>query len=222
MPDKPRDPLDEADDLLAEDEPTDAIDQPEPGPTDLEPPPEPPPFVWEGEAEEPIPSEIEILSEETDEPVEDSEEPKGEDLYWAEVEENETDPEWHEPEDEPAGLDWPVEDEDQLEEEDWAELEERPLLPADRLLVGLEEQASLPELGLSGVPAVMETGRLQSVLSGSAGGDPITTTLCIGALELTVTLHREIGPVLLRLGQDVITGRFVVDPSQRMVLSAAE
>ncbi|MFT5682368.1 MAG: hypothetical protein ACI8RZ_003286 [Myxococcota bacterium] len=225
MPDKPRDPLDEPDDLLADDEPTDSAPLPEPPPSPIDEPPEPPSFVWEGPDDEPVPSEIEVLEDDDGVPEVDAEsdtEPPGDDLYWAEVDEDAVEEAaWHEVE-EPTVLDWPIDDEEQVEDEDWADLEEsRRLLPVGRLLVGLEERAALPDLGLAEVSVIMDTGRTGSVLGGGAAA-PISTTVCIGTSVLTLLLERVDGPAVLRLGQDAIAGRFVVDPAQRMVLSTEE
>ena len=219
MPDKPRDPLDEPDDLLADDEPTDSVAQPEPPPSVIEVPPEPPSFDWEA-GEEPEASDIDLVPEDTDTvPMEpDEPEPEASDLYWVAVDEAEEEPGWQPIEEGSGTTDWPGEEEDEIEEEDWAALEvPESVLHSDRLLVGLEENASLPELGLDAVIARMETGLLCSVLLGEEA-PPITTTLRIGAVELTVTLQRESGTVGLRLGQDVLAGRFIIDPARRMTL----
>ena len=215
MPDKPRDPLDEPDDLLAEDEPTESEDKPEPAPSLIDDPPEEPPFVWEGDAEEPVPSDIEVIEEEPGEPLEDGDEPEGDDLYWAEIDEAaEEEPGWHTPEDEPVGeVDWPVEEEaDTVAEEDWAELEEDPrrMVPSGSVRVGYRVRASLPELGLDDVAAVLDTGRADSVLTGMSG-EPLSTTVALGGVTFTARLLREEGPLGLRLGRDVLAGRFVVD-----------
>ena len=225
MPDKPSDPLDEADDLLAADEPAELEDVPEPTPTVLEEPPEPAAFVWDEAPEEPMPSDIEVLAEDTVETEGDAEEePRGDDLYWAAVEDGAVEPEWHEPEDDEAPiLDWSVEEEESINEEDWAALEEpRRLLPDDLLLIGIEELVSVPELGLIDLPASIETGLAQSILLGVEAGVPLSTTLVIGPLSLTVTLAREVGPAGLRLGRDVLSGRFVVNPDRRRLLSALQ
>lgn len=224
MPDKPRDPLDELDDLLADDEPTDSVPLPEPAPTPIEESPEQAPFVWEGDEAEPPASDIEVLDEEVASELDDgADEPPGDDLYWADIDEEAGEEgQWHAPDEEPAVLDWPVEDEERIDDEDWADLEEsRRMLPGGRLLVGLEERADLPELELAGVSAIMDTGRTGSVLGGGADAS-ISTTVCIGAVVLTLLLERVDGPAVLRLGQDAIAGRFVVDPAQRMVLSRGE
>ncbi len=225
MPDKPRDPLDELDDLLADDEPTDSAPPPEPPPTSIEDSPEPESFVWEGDEAEPAPSDIEVLDEDAAPELgsEPDDEPHGDDLYWADIDEEAAEEgQWHAPDEEPAVLDWPIEDEERIDDEDWADLEEsRRMLPGGRLLVGLEERADLPELELSGVSVIMDTGRTGSVLGGGADA-PTSTTVCIGAVVLTLLLERVDGPAVLRLGQDAIAGRFVVDPAQRMVLSRGE
>ncbi len=222
MPDKPRDPLDEPDDLLADDEPTDSVELPEPPASALEEPPAPPEHAWEDDSPEPVPSEIEVLEDEAGEPEVDDGEPPGDDLYWADVdEEAASEPQWHEPEEQAPALDWAVEDEDRVEDEDWADLEESRMLPADRILVGLEERASLPALGLVAIPVIMDTGRTGSVLGGGAGA-PIHTTIHIGPVTLSLLLERSDGPGVLRLGQDAIAARFVVDPAQRMVVSAPQ
>ena len=225
MPDKPTDPLDEADDLLAGDEPAEPEDVPEPAPTVLEDPPEPEAFVWDEAPTEPAPSDIEVLAEDTVDPAVDAaEEPQGDDLYWAAVEDGAVEPEWHEPEDDEApSLDWSVEEEDTINEEDWAALEEpRRLLPDELLLIGVEELVSVPELGLTDLSASIETGLARSILLGAEGGEPVSTTLIIGPITLTITLTREVGPAGLRLGRDVLSGRFVVNPDRRRLLSALQ
>ena len=245
MPDKLRDPLDDLDDLLADDEPTDSGPLPEPSPTVIEDAPEPESFVWEGDEVEPPPSELAILDEDTIPELEVSdEEPPGDDLHWAETEGKASDEgQWPALDEESAlldgpaeeldgpaeeldgpaeELDWPAEEEAPILDEDWADLEESSrLLPAGRLLVGLEERAALPELELSGISVIMDTGRTGSVLGGGAGA-PIHTTVRLGTVVLHLLLERVDGPAVLRLGQDAISGRFVVDPEQRMVLSRAE
>jgi len=224
MPDKPCDPLDDLDDLLADDEPTDSASVPEPSPTVIEDEPEPASFAWEGDEVEPPPSEIAALDEDTAPELETSDaEPPGTELSWADTDEKSSDEgQWPTVDEAPAVLDWPSEEDDRLSDVDWADLEEsRRVLPAGRLLVGLEERGALPELELSGVSVIMDTGRAGSVLGGGAGA-PIRTTVCLGDAVLSLLLERVDGPAVLRLGQDAISGRFVVDPEQRMVLSRAE
>ena len=225
MPDKPSDPLDEPDDLLAGEETTEPEDIPEPTATVLEDAPEPEAFVWEEDPNEPMPSDIEVLAEETVEPdSEGEEEPQGDDLYWTAVEDDAVDPDWHEPEDDEAPtLDWSVEEEEAINEDDWAALEEpRRLLPDDLLLIGFEELVSVPELGLTDLTASVETGLMQSIIFGEEAGEPIHTTLVIGAISLTITLARAVGPAGARLGRDVLAGRFVVNPGRRLLLSAPQ
>lgn len=225
MPDKPSDPLDEEDDLLAGDEPTESDDVPEPSPSVLEDPPEPESFEWEAPSDEPLPSEIDVLAEDTIEPAGDADdEPQGDDLYWTAVGEDTVESEWHEPEDDQSPtLSWTVEEEDTINEEDWASLEEPlRLLPDDLLLIGFEEIVSVPDLGLMGLTASIETGLEASVLYGGEAGEPVQTTLVIGETILSVTFAREVGPIGARLGRDVLAGRFVVNPDRRLLLSAPQ
>ena len=236
MPDDPHDPLDELDGLLSEEEePLDVFAVPEPAPSPWEEPPEPAQAEWEAQPE-PEPSVIEVPAEPILPLQEHEEEPAGDDLSWVDAVTPEPD-DWDDDaptEDVPRPeADWEAEEEVALQDEDWRDLEdERKMLPVGRVLAGYTELASVPELGLHGLRAWLQTGRATSTLTGPAseeGGvviDGVRITaphvdviIDIGGHQLAATLSVAPGEPALWLGRDALEA-LLVDPTRAELLSS--
>lgn len=114
-----------------------------------------------------------------------------------------------------------VEEEQDLTDDEWGDLEARSArLPEGMVVAGYEERVDLPDLGLSEVQARCETGCATSSISaalaqpGHDGALPLRVVLC--GTERVVRLAVVAGgePVVV-LGRDALAGWALVDASRR-------
>lgn len=232
---KPPDPLDEPLELLEDgDSDEEDVVEEEPEPSTIDPlptlhepnnedaaaiaPPEPAPTLLDDVA---LTGSLEAFEQED----EATPEPPGDDLSWAEEEEGgepadgaplpeetpEDDP--HEP--------WIEEREDEgISESEWQALEDERLL-----VVGYEEEANLPELGLFDVPVKLSTTQAASSLMMPTDALPsdqaaVVVEVQMGRLSLKVHLRLQGGSseTTVVLGRDALSGRVMVDPGRRLLL----